>query len=107
MSSNGEADKAGWSWLPHRMPGVSRLIAEKRQAWGAAHVALCWKRGVMQCEPGWFYAREGALGVGVPGPEWEAEFRMLCEGAGISMSRPVVWMRTPEAITQEGADAEK
>ena len=55
-----------WSWLPSAMPGVSRLLAEKRQQLGEAHVAECWKRGVVEREPGWFFAREGALAVGTP-----------------------------------------
>ena len=64
-------DKAGrWSWLPAFMPGVARLMAEKRQALGKAHVDECWRRGVVQCEAGWFFAREGALAVGVPSEEF-------------------------------------
>ena len=48
------------------MPGVRALIAEKRKDWGAAWVAECWKRGVVMQEPGWFFAREGAVAVGTP-----------------------------------------
>jgi hypothetical protein len=55
-----------WDWLPAAMPGVSRLIQEKRLALGDAHVSECWQRGVVQREPGWFFAREGALAVGTP-----------------------------------------
>ena len=55
-----------WNWLPSQMPGVARLVAEKRKAYGDAHVNECWKRGVLQCEPGWFFAREAGLAVGVP-----------------------------------------
>lgn len=60
--------KADWSWLPARMPGVTRLMKDKRRAVGDAHVNECWKRGVVLCEPGWFFAREGALAVGTPWP---------------------------------------
>jgi hypothetical protein len=48
------------------MPGVQKLLAEKRKTLGAEHVAECWKRGVVQGDPGWFFAREGALAVGTP-----------------------------------------
>ena len=55
-----------WAWLPVMMPGVQKLLAEKRRTHGAAHVGECWRRGVIEREPGWFYAREGALAVGTP-----------------------------------------
>lgn len=55
-----------WGWLPEAMPNVARLIRERRQLLGAAHVNECWQRGVIQREPGWFFAREGALAVGTP-----------------------------------------
>lgn len=60
------SEKKRWDWLPSQMPGVAKLIAEKRAAVGKAHVDECWKRGVVQREPGWFFAREGALSVGTP-----------------------------------------
>ena len=55
-----------WAWLPAMMPGVARQMREQRQALGDAHVAECWHRGVVLREPGWFFAREGALAVGAP-----------------------------------------
>lgn len=55
-----------WAWLPQQMPGVARLMKEKRAALGNAHVALCWRRGVVEQQPGWFFASEGALAVGTP-----------------------------------------
>lgn len=58
-----------WAWLPSAMPGVTRLLAEKRQELGALHVARCWQHGVIEQQPGWFFAREGALAVGTPWPE--------------------------------------
>lgn len=63
-----DRSKERWDWLPQAMPGVKRLIDEKRAELGAAHVNECWKRGVLLKEPGWFFAREGALAVGTP---WE------------------------------------
>ena len=61
-----KADLNRWAWLPSAMPGVARLVAEKRRLLGSAHVDECWKRGVLGREPGWFFAREGALAVGTP-----------------------------------------
>lgn len=61
-----EAVKTDWSWLPHAMPGVARLMREHRARLGDAVVNECWKRGVVMREPGWFFAREGALAVGTP-----------------------------------------
>lgn len=58
-----------WSWLPAHMPGVARLMLEKRRALGNEHVNECWRRGVVHGEPGWFFAREGPLAVGTPWPE--------------------------------------
>lgn len=65
---HGQTDKSkgNWAWLPAAMPGVARLMAEKRKQLGVAHCNECWKRGVIQREPGWFFAREGALAVGTP-----------------------------------------
>lgn len=54
-----------FGWLPTAMPGVARLVAEKRRTLGEAHVAECWRRG-MAGEPGWFFAREGAIAIGTP-----------------------------------------
>ena len=54
-----------WGWLPTAMPGVARLMAEKRVTLGGAHVAECWRRG-MAGEAGWFFAREGVIAIGTP-----------------------------------------
>ena len=48
------------------MPRVADLVAQRRQELGAEHVNLCWRRGVLEQQPGWFYAREGAIAVGTP-----------------------------------------
>lgn len=61
--------KQNWSWLPSMMPGVAQLMAARRKEFGDAHVNECWKRGVVLKEPGWFFAREGTLAVGVPWDE--------------------------------------
>lgn len=64
-TDSGKAKKGRWDWLPLEMPGVARLMREKRREFGAEHVAECWKRG-MAGEPGFFFAREGALAIGTP-----------------------------------------
>lgn len=66
-SGTGAANR--WAWLPAMMPGVAQAMARKRAELGAAHVNECWKRGVIDREPGWFFAREGALAVGTPWPD--------------------------------------
>ena len=38
-------------------------------------VGECWRHGVAQGEPGWFYAAEGALAVGTP---WPAVIDIIC-----------------------------
>lgn len=58
--------KRNWKWLPAEMPGVAKLMAEKRKLLGDEWVAECWRRSVVQMEPGWFFAREGPLTVGTP-----------------------------------------
>lgn len=61
-----DREKRDWKWLPQQMPGVARLIDEKRRELGSDWVNTCWRAGVVECKPGWFYAAEGALAVGTP-----------------------------------------
>lgn len=58
-----------WAWLPSTMPGVARLMAEKRRLYGDAHVNRCWSES-MAGRPGWLFAREGAVAIGTP---WEGD----------------------------------
>lgn len=88
----GEGKAGRWSWLPAFMPGVARLMAEKRQALGKAHVDECWKRGVVQCEPGWFFAREGALAVGVP---WDDPELANFAARQVTKSQALLVLREP------------
>lgn len=75
--------KSNWSWLPQRMPRVAALIADRRKAHGDAWVNECWRRGVVELQPGWFFAREGALTVGVPFEQPEvANFGLQAVKAG-------------------------
>lgn len=59
-----DSKRKRFDWLPVEMPGVVRLVAEQRRLHGDAWVNECWKRGVVDGEPGWFWAGEGALMVG-------------------------------------------
>ncbi len=81
MEIEGQMDKEKGSkpfdWLPIAMPGVARLVRERRAKHGDAHVNECFRRGVLKGEPGWFFAREGSISIGVlePGrtmPEFES-----------------------------------
>ena len=84
-----------WGWLPQYMPGVSRLMAEKRKTLGVEHVALCWRRGVVEQQPGWFYAAEGALAVGTPWADDPVITQYLM--ARITPTQVILVLRNPEA----------
>lgn len=88
----GESKANRWAWLPAAMPGVAKLMAEKRAELGAAHVAECWKRGVLQLEPGWFFAREGALCVGVP---WDDPVLTNFAAAQVTRTQALLMLRSP------------
>jgi len=81
-----------WAWLPAMMPGVARLMAERRAQMGAAHVAQCWQRGVVQLEPGWFFAREGAIAVGVP---WDDPVLANFAAAQVTSTQALLIVREP------------
>jgi hypothetical protein len=68
-----------WGWLPAAMPGVRRLMADKRRELGDLHVNRCWKHGVLERQPGWFLAVEGPVQVGTP-PD-DTEMRRLIDMA--------------------------
>lgn len=87
-----EQAEAKWGWLPAAMPGVQRLIAEKRKLLGAGHVAECWKRGVVLREPGWFFAREGALAVGTP---WDDPLLANFSAAQVTATQALLVLREP------------
>lgn len=48
------------------MPKVVAMLEERRRSGMGEHINLCWRRGVLQREPGWFFAAEGAITVGMP-----------------------------------------
>jgi hypothetical protein len=93
-------DRKDWSWLPAAMPGVARLMAEKRAALGQAHVDECWRRG-MAGEPGWFFAREGAIAIGTP---WADDPELVnFAAAAVTATQALVVLRTVKQEVADGA----
>lgn len=81
-----------WAWMREAMPKTAQMVADKRQAWGDAHVTQCLLRG-MRGEPGWFFAREAAIAVGTP---WQDDPEMDRWAFGsIAPGGAFVWMRSP------------
>ncbi len=93
MDKEKRAQKASWAWLPAVMPGVAGLMQQQRKQHGEAHVRECWRRGVVELQPGWFYAREGAVAVGVPFED--DEFKVLRE-AQAALGGAMLQLRLPE-----------
>lgn len=50
------------------MPKVVQMLKERREKGEGAFIDECWVRGVQRLEPGWFYAAEGPVSIGVPEP---------------------------------------
>lgn len=75
------------------MPGVARLVAERRARMGDAHVTECVRRGLAG-EPGWFFAREGPIAVGTPWDDGEGVLRDFA-AAHIAATQALVVMREP------------
>jgi|RhisoiCoNPM_1038542.scaffolds.fasta_scaffold19125_2 hypothetical protein len=84
--------KKDWSWLPAAMPGVARLVADKRRVLGDAHVNECWRRSVVLLEPGWLFAREGALTVGTP---WDDPVIANFAALNVTASQALLVIREP------------
>lgn len=83
--------KKDWSWLPAFMPGVSKLVKEKRAQYGHEHVNECWRRG-MAGEKGWFFAREGALAIGTP---WDEPVMANFAALQVTATQALVIMKEP------------
>ena len=94
MDTQSQQPNQKWTWLPQQMPGVAALMREKRKAYGDAHVNQCWKRGVVEQQPGWFFAREGALWVGTP--PTETDFAALV-AARFTSTQATLYLREPES----------
>ena len=63
---NPRADKRAWAFMVERMPRTVARIKEARAKGQGAHVDTCWRRGVVELQPGWFWAYEAGVSVGVP-----------------------------------------
>lgn len=87
-------EKQDWSWLPSKMPAVVAMVKEKREAYGNRHVDECWRRGVVDGEPGWFFAREGALAIGTPTAMCDDIEAMAPPGC---KRQPMLMLREPQA----------
>lgn len=62
-----------WSWVKEAMPRVTALVVARRKRDGDAWVNQCWQRGVIEREPGWFWAYEAGIAIGVPSAEQLAD----------------------------------
>ncbi|QOR55223.1 MAG: hypothetical protein SHS37scaffold296_40 [Burkholderiales phage 68_11] len=68
-----------WGFMTRLMPKVVAELKEWRQGGCGDHLDECWRNGVTNGLPGWFYAREGAVAVGTP-------FPVAWEGVALEMS---------------------
>lgn len=91
----GEVPKQRWDWLPARMPGVARILADKRKEVGTDWVNECWRRGVVLGEPGWFWASEGALSVGTL---WEDPVIVSFSALRLTPTQALVVLRPKEEV---------
>lgn len=76
--------KKSWSWLEEHMPRTVAMLREYRQLGEGDHIDECWRRGVLNLEPNWFYAREGGIAVGTlfePRPGTKLGAMEQCEQA--------------------------
>jgi hypothetical protein len=85
------ARKAMNQLIRQAMPKVAALVAEQRRRHGDAHVLECQRRG-MRGEPGWFFAREGALAVGTP---WDDPMLANFAAAHVTSTQAVLVLRDP------------
>jgi hypothetical protein len=96
MDRTEDGAKKSFDWLSIHMPGVAKLVKEKRRLHGDKHVNECWRRGVLQREPGWFFAREGALAVGTP---WADDPAMAnFAAASVTATQALLVMKAPEVV---------
>ena len=69
MDKMDSTPKLDWNWMTKQMPRVVEMLRTQRRRGGGALIDECWRRGVVGAEPGWFYAHENGVSVGVPQPE--------------------------------------
>ena len=85
-----------FSWMTQAMPGVGKIVAGYRIKFGDAPVDECVRRG-LRGEAGYFFAREGAVAVGVPAGGWTLPQWMEAYLPTATM----VWLRDPEVKNGE------
>ena len=92
MEKGGESGPAQrYAWMRTAMPGVARLMADKRAELGDAHVTQCLMRGLAG-ERGWFFAREGPIAVGTP---WDDPLLANFAAANVTTGQALVVLRGP------------
>jgi hypothetical protein len=96
---NSKEPAKSWNWMPQHMPGVAKLVREKRAQMGDAHVNECFKRGVVLGEAGWFFAREGTLSIGVLAVERQHAY---FEGLHITPTQALLVIREPDKDAGNG-----
>ena len=87
-AGKGSSARQSWAFMVERMPRTVARIKEARQRGDGSHVDLCWRRGVQGLEPGWFWAYEAGVSVGVPSADMLAEpvvQQLLRECLGLSV----------------------
>lgn len=89
-----------WSWLPKLMPTVVDMVKERRAQDGDEWVNLCWKNGVLQGQPGWFYAFEGGISIGVPSQDFLIDPLVLQLREKYSQSTIVFIKQKPPRATE-------
>lgn len=65
--------KSSWAFMTEHMPRVVAQIRDQRTQGNGPHVDLCWRRGVVELQPDWFWAYEGGVAVGVLGTAMAAD----------------------------------
>lgn len=97
MDKVDKKEKPNFDWLPIHMPGVTKLFREMRSKYGDAHMNECWRRGVLNKEEGWFFAREGSLAVGVP---WEAPLLANFAAWNVTRTQALLIIKEPGAVSR-------
>jgi hypothetical protein len=63
---NPRAHKSVWAFMAERMPRTVARMKEARSKGQGAHLDACWRNGVIDLKPGWFWAYEAGVSIGVP-----------------------------------------
>lgn len=87
-------DKVKKQDLKHLMPGVARMVQERRAEWGDAHVTDCVNRG-MRGEANQFYAFENGRIVGTAF-DGRADLDDIVKMGAMLQGAVFVVMRIPE-----------